>query len=97
MNTDMQFDEARMWWATTRHAAQTQQVSMDSHMTKHVEDDFVKSRQNDPSLTSSDFHAWLTVARLLALSYGESNISESNWSRMKELEAQRRKRLDFSK
>ena len=81
-----QWSDMRTWWAATR----LQDVTMDAAVTKVVEDDFVNARQRDQALTSIDFHAWLTVARLLAVSLGERKITEDIWRRMRGLEEQRR-------
>lgn len=84
--SEEQWSDMRTWWAATR----LQDVTMDAAVTKVVEDDFVNARQRNQALTSIDFHAWLTVARLLAVSLGESKITEDIWSRMRVLEEQRR-------
>ena len=83
------WDAARAWWAQQRR----QDVSMDAAMTKTAEDDFVSARQRDATLTSVDFHAWLTVARLLALSLGQNSITPSVWSHMREMESRRKASL----
>ena len=79
--------DVRKWWAFAR----LQEVTMDEHVAKAAEDDFVSARQADESLTPANFHAWLAVARLLALSHGEAKITMPIWTHMKALEAQRRR------
>jgi len=38
----------------------------DPGIKKHLEDDFVESRQKDPSITPESFHLWLTISRYLS-------------------------------
>ncbi|GAQ93090.1 hypothetical protein KFL_012920010 [Klebsormidium nitens] len=61
--------------------------------TKAIEDDLVAARKGDPSLTSQDFHRWLTLARLTSVSYGESSLSMSRWESVREMERLRLDRL----
>jgi len=65
----------------------------DPGIKKHLEDDFVESRQKDPSITPESFHLWLTISRLLAISYGEPKITLQHWSKMRSLEEARLSRL----
>lgn len=45
-----------------------------------------------PMLTASDFHRWLLLARLIAVSFGETKITADHWLHMKNLERKREKR-----
>ncbi|KAK8542321.1 hypothetical protein V6N12_014922 [Hibiscus sabdariffa] len=58
-----------------------------------VEDDLVAARQADRSLGSRDFSRWLTMARLISSSFGESSLSMEHWEMVKELERLRKERL----
>jgi hypothetical protein len=40
------------------------------------------------------FQLWLTIARLLSISYGETQASKHVWDEMRELESLRLRRLN---
>ncbi|XP_061491813.1 mini-chromosome maintenance complex-binding protein isoform X1 [Rhineura floridana] len=72
--------------------------SISDEVTKAVEDDFVEMRKNDPeSITADDLHRTLLVARFLSLSAGQTTLSRERWLRAKQLEAQRKARLQQQK
>ena len=83
----VEWQDLKAWWAALR----LQDVSMDADTIQAAEDDFVSARQSDDTLTLADFHSWLTVARLLALSLGETKITKEVWTRMRDLELRRRR------
>jgi hypothetical protein len=58
-----------------------------------VESTFVGARQADPMVTQQSLSTWLTLARSLAASYGETQLSEARWAEIMRLEEMRRKRL----
>ncbi|KAM4703692.1 mini-chromosome maintenance complex-binding protein isoform 2-T2 [Rhinophrynus dorsalis] len=63
-----------------------------------VEDDFVDMRKSDPqSISADDLHRLLVVARLLSLSAGQTTLSRERWQRAKQLELQRKNRLQEQK
>ncbi|CAL5204217.1 unnamed protein product [Lathyrus oleraceus] len=66
---------------------------MVSGMEKMVESDLVDAIQADRSLSIQDFSRWLTMGRLMSLSYGETSMSLEHWQMAKELERLRRERL----
>ncbi|KAL5075334.1 hypothetical protein RYX36_014318 [Vicia faba] len=66
---------------------------MESGMEKMVEGDLVEAIQADRSLSIQDFSRWLTMGRLMSLSYGETSMSLEHWQMAKELERLRRERL----
>lgn len=67
--------------------------SIGQEMQKAVEDDLVAARQADRSLGSHDFSRWLTMGRLMSISFGETCLSLEHWQMVKELERLRRERL----
>ncbi|XP_017664726.1 PREDICTED: mini-chromosome maintenance complex-binding protein isoform X1 [Lepidothrix coronata] len=72
--------------------------SISDEVTKAVEEDFVEMRKNDPeSITADDLHKTLLVARFLSLSAGQTTLSRERWLRAKQLEAQRKARLQQQK
>lgn len=63
-----------------------------------MEEQFVAQRQgaaatSQPKMNQQDLFLELTIARLLALSHGESNLSPERWQQMKQVEALRKGRL----
>ncbi|CAN0154298.1 unnamed protein product, partial [Discosporangium mesarthrocarpum] len=58
-----------------------------------AEEDFVKARREGNCVTEEDFHRWLTIARLTALSLGDIAVEERHWIHMKGMEAQVKDRL----
>ncbi|XP_075071637.1 mini-chromosome maintenance complex-binding protein isoform X2 [Mixophyes fleayi] len=72
--------------------------TISEEVTKAVEDDFVDMRKGDPqSISGDDLHRLLAVARLLSLSAGETSLSRAGWLRAKQLEMQRKSRLQDQK
>ncbi|KAF3950867.1 hypothetical protein ACB098_06G130800 [Castanea mollissima] len=67
--------------------------SIESEMQKVVENDLVEARQSDRSIGSQDFNRWLTMGRLMSVSFGENCLSLEHWQMVKELERLRRERL----
>ncbi|KAL6581274.1 hypothetical protein OROMI_007197 [Orobanche minor] len=67
--------------------------SIDPHMQKVVEDDLVAARQADRSLGSQEFSRWLTMGRLMSVSFGETCLSMEHWQMVKELERLRKERV----
>lgn len=68
--------------------------SLSSEMQEVLQNDFVKSRQQDHSnMTVEDFHLLLLMSRLMALSCGQSTLTPEMWKRVKQMEAERRARL----
>ncbi|XWS65611.1 hypothetical protein CRYUN_Cryun05aG0128500 [Craigia yunnanensis] len=82
--------EAWRWYLAT---VRSLPHSIGSEMQKVVEDDLVAARQADRSLGSRDFSRWLTMARLVSSSFGETCLSLEHWQMVKELERLRRERL----
>ncbi|KAI3994201.1 hypothetical protein MKX01_012458 [Papaver californicum] len=66
---------------------------IDPELQKVIENDLVEARQEDRSLGSSDFSRWLTMARLMSASFGETSLSLEHWQMVKELERLRKDRL----
>ncbi|GMP23627.1 hypothetical protein CsSME_00001157 [Camellia sinensis var. sinensis] len=65
------------------------------HLGTVVEDDLVAARQADRSLGSQDFSRWLTMGRLMSVSFGETRLSLEHWQMVKELERLRTERLQL--
>jgi hypothetical protein len=62
----------RMWWASVRHCTAT----LTDETIAIAENDFVNARQVDSRLTSDDFNIWLSLARLVAVSYGNNFVTD---------------------
>ena len=77
--------QIRLWWSYTRLS----QVAMSEAAITVAENDFVNLRQVDSRLTLDDFHTWLCVARLMAVSLVDSEITPDHWRAMRALERER--------
>ena len=74
--------------------AQLAEYSLSPEMQRVLQDDFVKSRQqNQNNMTAEDFHLLLLLSRLMSLSCGQTSLTPELWSRVKQMEAERRARL----
>ena len=90
--TDAHLAPLRAYLAAAKHAAHT----IGADVAAAVESDLVEARAVDTKLGQGDFHRWLTLARLVGLSNGESSMTTATWQRVRELEhavAQRRRVL----
>ncbi|KAL1559287.1 mini-chromosome maintenance complex-binding protein-like isoform X1 [Salvia divinorum] len=67
--------------------------SIDPPLQKAVEDDLVAARQEDRSLSREDFSRWLTMGRLMSVSFGATSLSMEHWQMVKELERLRKIRF----
>ena len=76
----------RKYWSCLRLLSTT----MDESTAKIVEDDFVTARQQNQKISSDDFHMWLVLCRLLAASYGHSEVTVNTWKKVLDLEKQRK-------
>ncbi len=75
----------RQWWARARQ----HEASVVSELVTTAEQDFVFSRQQNSRLTPEDFSKWLTLARLVAVSFGSADVTPQHWAHMKALESAR--------
>ncbi|KAK4277729.1 hypothetical protein QN277_015681 [Acacia crassicarpa] len=82
-------DAWRWYLATIRQLPH----SIESEMQKVVENDLVAARQADRTLKPQDLSRWLTMGRLMSLSFGETSLSPEHWQMVKELERLRSERL----
>lgn len=85
--------EALPKWRMYLGAARAGDHTIDPSMQKILEEDLVTARQKDRSLGSDVFHRWLTLARLLSVSYGETTLSLERWQAVRELERRLEERL----
>ncbi|KAL8218070.1 hypothetical protein R6Q57_021443 [Mikania cordata] len=79
----------RWYLATVRSLPHT----IGADMQKVVEDDMVAARQVNRSLGTEDFNRWLTMGRLMGVSFGETCLSHEHWQMVKEMERLRKERL----
>ncbi|KAI4306546.1 hypothetical protein L6164_029816 [Bauhinia variegata] len=82
--------EAWRWYLTT---VRLLPHTIELEIQKVVENDLVAARQADRSLSPNDFSRWLTMGRLISLSFGETSLPLEHWEMAKELEKLRRERL----
>uniref|UniRef100_A0A182IP45 Mini-chromosome maintenance complex-binding protein n=1 Tax=Anopheles atroparvus TaxID=41427 RepID=A0A182IP45_ANOAO len=76
-------------------AARVQQFDMKTLDPAIVQDDFVRMRTANAAITMDDLHALFVLARLLGLSQGRRSLRREEWERAKELENERRNRLEM--
>ena len=81
-------DKLRLYLSAVRQVGRTG-FNITEAGRQHAEADFVQCRKANRRIMAEDLHRWLTVSRLLALSHGESELSEGRWEQMKHLEAAR--------
>jgi len=67
-------------------------VQITEETSQHIREDFVRQRQEDKSVTAEDLIHLMKVARLLAASMLEQEVTIDIWERSKRLDAGRRKR-----
>lgn len=84
-------DNIRRYLTCARHQSE---YALPDDVQQTVQDDFVEMRQSPGGRTVSaeDLHACLTLARLLALSHGDTQLSLSLWQRARQMETQRASR-----
>jgi hypothetical protein len=87
--SDSDLDCARVWWTAVRHLP----VEMSADMCDAAQNEFVSARQKDPAVSADDFHAWLCLSRLLALSNCDDCISIAHFQKAVEMEAKRKSML----
>jgi len=58
-----------------------------------VEAHFVQARQQDKDISAEHLHAWITHARLLAVSHGETTLTDARWNEARAMEAVRLQRV----
>lgn len=71
---------------------------LDDAMQETVQQDFIQSRapgQTNP-MSTEDFHLLLVLSRLLALTYGKTELNGSLWQKAKAMESERKSRLSPS-
>ena len=49
--------------------------------------------EREATIGTADFHNWLALVRLIALSYGERSITLEHWDKMREMERRRMSRI----
>lgn len=71
---------------------------LDDSMQESVQQDFIQSRAPGAvnPMSTEDFHLLLVLSRLLALTYGKGELTQSIWQKAKEMETNRKSRLTNS-
>ncbi|MFS7961045.1 putative mini-chromosome maintenance complex-binding protein [Helianthus anomalus] len=92
-STGMVDEQTLNAWRWYLGAARSLPHTIGEDMQKVVEDDMVAARQADRSLGTEDFNRWLTMGRLMGVSFGETCLSHEHWQMVKEMERLRKERL----
>eukprot|EP00249_Psilotum_nudum_P000776 c12897_g1_i1 orf=82-1905(+) len=80
-------------WRVYLSLAKSMPHTIEPSMQKIVEGELVAARQRNRSLGPEVFHRWLTMARLLSISFGESTLSLERWNMVRDLERRCAERL----
>jgi len=72
--------------------AKAGKVQVDETAAEYIQNDFVRERQDDKSITADDLILRMTIARLLALSLHEKEVNVKIWERAKALDGRRKAR-----
>jgi len=73
--------------------ARSTDVGLSDDLCKVAEEKFVKARQADDKVDQETLGRWLTLAKLLAASYGSTDLKKEHWDQMVVMEAQRAARV----
>jgi Mini-chromosome maintenance replisome factor len=67
-------------------------------MEEIVQQDFIQSRVpgKENPMTPEDFHLLLVLSRLLALTYGHKELTDTVWQRAKAMESERQSRISMN-
>jgi len=68
-------------------------IEIKEDVSQYIQDDFVRERREDRSVTSNDLVLRMTLARLMALSLHEPAMTKDIWERAKELDKERKSRV----
>ncbi|KAJ0397010.1 hypothetical protein ATCC90586_009244 [Pythium insidiosum] len=69
-------------------------VRLGNELADRAEKHYVECRKTSPNISIDDLHRWLRLARLVALSCGEDEVSTASWEATLALEQQRVARLN---
>jgi hypothetical protein len=58
-----------------------------------LQDQFVEARKADANVQQETLMNWVTLAKLVAASYGATQVTKEHWDRMLVMEAQRAARV----
>ncbi|KAK3163975.1 hypothetical protein QOZ80_1AG0010920 [Eleusine coracana subsp. coracana] len=84
-----EFESWRWYLATVRSLPQ----STEPETYQMIQDEMVSAMRDDRSLGCSELSRWLTMAQIMASSFGEKSLSMEHWQMVKELERLRKERL----
>ncbi|KAG8217374.1 aspartic peptidase domain-containing protein [Butyriboletus roseoflavus] len=74
--------------------AVSEKVQVTEETSKHIQDDFVRRRQQDKSVTPDELIHLMKVARLLAASWLQNEVTIDVWEKAKELDRRRQALID---
>ncbi|KAJ4769054.1 Mini-chromosome maintenance complex-binding protein [Rhynchospora pubera] len=78
------------WYLTT---VRSLPHSTDTSICEMLQNEMVEAMRKDRSLGCSDLSRWMTMAQLMAASFGEKSLSVEHWQMVKEIERLRKERL----
>jgi len=74
-------------------AAKIGKIQLEEAASEYIQNDFVRERQDDKSLSADDLIIRMTIARLLALSLHEKEVTVDIWERAKAFDGRRKARV----
>jgi len=86
-------DEMVSLWRYLASQAHSASFELPGVVSATIEEDYVHSRQQDTTIGQHTLHLWLSLARTLALSHGETQLSSERWAQMRQMETERAQRL----
>ncbi|KAF0920336.1 hypothetical protein E2562_034803 [Oryza meyeriana var. granulata] len=90
VNANSEELESWRWYlATVKSLSQ----STETETYQIIQDEMVSAMQDDRSLGCSELSRWLTMAQIMAASFGENSLNMNHWQMVKELERLRKERL----
>ncbi|TFK99027.1 hypothetical protein BDV98DRAFT_533420 [Pterulicium gracile] len=72
--------------------ARTGGIGIGADVSKFIQDDFVQTRKEEPETKTEDLVRLMMMAKLMALSYGEKELTREMWERAKRVEREGRER-----
>ena len=88
-----ELEQLRLYIAVVR----TMDYNLDTELQDTVQEDWVEMRRRDKELSQEDLSRLLTVSRYLSLSRGDSSLQKETWDEAKQLEVERKDRINSIK
>ncbi|KAI0304404.1 hypothetical protein B0F90DRAFT_1809233 [Multifurca ochricompacta] len=74
-------------------SAKTGNIEMTDAVSEHIQEDFVRQRKEDSTMSPEDLKQTITIARLVGLTMHDSTVTLKGWEHAKELNKRRKARF----